>query len=125
MAKIANVTMEVLGTYSVRYESGASRSYAEDKLPKTVREWLGSHQEAREEIRAGQTWWKETNSFLALCRAIRGKGRGAGRAYEARIRKEDKASVLCLAHAAGMVARSRETKKQALAYLLDDTSKAA
>ena len=117
-ATIKNVVMQILGEWYVTYESGAHRTYAEDKLPKTARKWLEEHPENQKAADEGKKYWNDIDVRLSFLEDLKGKGRGCGRAYEAQLKKYGKQTVIWMAENAGMSIKSNTTKKEALAYLL-------
>lgn len=117
-AEITNVKMEVVGTWTVRYASGAIRNYADGKLPKTAQAWLAENPRFQEAADMAMKWNQECEDDLALYRALKGKGQGSGKPYEAELKKRRKAIVIFIAEGAGMSTVGYVTKKSALAWLL-------
>lgn len=117
-AVITKVSMQVVGEWFVQYESGAHRTYKDGKLPKTAQAWLAEHPEYQDAADWAMNYARKCDGDLALYMAMKGKGRGAGKPYEAEIKKLKKEMTIWMAEGAGMSTIGYVTKRMALEYLL-------
>lgn len=116
-AVIKQVKMEIVGTWTVRYESGVIRSYNVDKLPKTAQAWLADHPEYANAAEMAMKWEADCRHDVEIFEALKGQGRGCGMAYAAELKKMRKTFVVWIAEGAGMRTIGNITKKAALEYL--------